>query len=457
MIGSVFDSTFATQGGSAYRFKRTGNLWSQDSEFSAGDIANFNHFGYAIAASGVTVVVGAPLGYFFEEGATYVFESPNTAPVADSQAVTATEDTPLAVALAGSDAEGDSLNFIVLSNPTKGTLSGAPPGLIYTPAANMNGSDSFTFKANDGSLDSEPATVSITITPVNDGPSISDIPGQTVTQNSSTDPLAFTVSDVDNDPAALIVTGSSDNPALVPDGNIRFGGSGANRTVTVAPAANQTGTATIQVTVSDGLATAGRTFTLTVTRANLPPVADASASPTTVIAPNNMNASVTLQGSRSADPDGDSLTYRWYSNGDLSTPIGSGMSSTVILGTGTYNITLVVNDGVATDSDTVLVTVLGASQAIDRLIDEVGKVDAPPGQKKDLISGLQRAQQDVQRGDYGSAANELVAAQNKIADWSGKRIAPATAQSLIQEIQHIIDALPLPPNATQPPPKGRRK
>ena len=51
---------------------------------------------------------------------------------------------------------------------------------------------------------------------------------------------------------SLTVSGGSSNPTLVPTDNIVFGGSGANRTVTVSPAANQSGTATITVRVSDG-------------------------------------------------------------------------------------------------------------------------------------------------------------------------------------------------------------
>ena len=66
--------------------------------------------------------------------------------------------------------------------------------------------------------------------------------------------------DVETAAGSLTVSGSSSNPTLVPNGNIVFGGSGANRTVTVTPAANQTGTATITVTVSDGAVECERQF-----------------------------------------------------------------------------------------------------------------------------------------------------------------------------------------------------
>jgi hypothetical protein len=54
--------------------------------------------------------------------------------------------------------------------PSHGSLSGTPPALTYTPAANYNGTDSFTFKANDGTANSNTATYNVTITPVNDAP-----------------------------------------------------------------------------------------------------------------------------------------------------------------------------------------------------------------------------------------------------------------------------------------------
>ena len=99
----------------------------------------------------------------------------NDAPVATSQSVTTAEDTAKVITLTGSDVEGSPLTYSVLTQPTQGVLSGTPPNLTYTPKANVNGSDSFTFKVNDGSLDSQPTTVSITITPVNDAPVFSGL------------------------------------------------------------------------------------------------------------------------------------------------------------------------------------------------------------------------------------------------------------------------------------------
>jgi hypothetical protein len=88
----------------------------------------------------------------------------NTAPVANDQAVTTPEGILVAVTLNATDADGNTLNYTVVSNPAHGNLSGTAPALNYTPDTGFNGSDSFTFKANDGTVDSNTATVSITVT-----------------------------------------------------------------------------------------------------------------------------------------------------------------------------------------------------------------------------------------------------------------------------------------------------
>ncbi len=109
---------------------------------------------------------------------------------------------------------------------------------------------------------SDPSNL-VTITAVNDAPTISDIGDQVIDASKSTGPLGFVVGD--EDPESVTVSGSSSNTTLVPTTNIVFGGSGAGRTVTVTPAASQSGTTTIMVTVTDAAGrTAQDTFLLTV-------------------------------------------------------------------------------------------------------------------------------------------------------------------------------------------------
>ena len=90
----------------------------------------------------------------------------NEPPVANAQAVTAPENMPTPVTLTGADPESDPLTFAIVTGPSHGALTGTPPQVIYTPVADYNGADSFTFAADDGKSESR-ATVSITVTPPN--------------------------------------------------------------------------------------------------------------------------------------------------------------------------------------------------------------------------------------------------------------------------------------------------
>ncbi len=90
-------------------------------------------------------------------------QSINDVPTADSQSVATDEDTALGMTLTGSDVEGSTLTFMVVSDPDHGTLSGTAPNLIYTPDDDFNGTDGFSFTVNDGEDESAPAAVTITV------------------------------------------------------------------------------------------------------------------------------------------------------------------------------------------------------------------------------------------------------------------------------------------------------
>src|SRR5439155_179496 len=130
----------------------------------------------------------------------------NDVPIATPQSVSTAEDTALAIILAGTDVETApaNLSFTVTVNPTHGVLSGTAPNLTYTPTVNYNGPDSFRFTVTDrgdpdncgaagpacaAALTSAPATVTITVTPVNDAPTATP---QSVSTAEDT-PLAITL------------------------------------------------------------------------------------------------------------------------------------------------------------------------------------------------------------------------------------------------------------------------
>ena len=84
-------------------------------------------------------------------------------PVAFSQTVTTEQDTPVDITLTATSPQGFPLTYTVLTVPTHGTLSGSAPNLTYTPNAGYIGPDAFTFRVNDGTTNSNTATVSIIV------------------------------------------------------------------------------------------------------------------------------------------------------------------------------------------------------------------------------------------------------------------------------------------------------
>jgi VCBS repeat-containing protein len=201
---------------------------------------------------------------------TLTVSAVNDAPAAAADSYSTAEDTALTVTAPGvlgndSDPDGNALSAAVGSGPSHGSLTLDSDGsLAYTPAANYYGSDSFTYRASDGSLTSNLATVSITVTAVNDAPTVTVAAGGTCGTNNRSGTINLTVGDVESAAAALTLSADSSNTRLVPSGNVVFAGSGAARTLTASAVDGRTGTATVTVTVSDGQATGSVEVTVRV-------------------------------------------------------------------------------------------------------------------------------------------------------------------------------------------------
>src|SRR5207244_937451 len=189
----------------------------------------------------------------------------NDPPVANAQSVTTNQDTAKAMTLTASDVDGDPLTYAVVTAPTHGTLIGTAPNVTYTPAAGYFGPDSFTFKANDGTVDAAAATVSLTVVHVNDAPVAA---AQTVTAAEDTaKAIGLTATEVDGDQVACGVGGG---PA---DGAVTLNTSAS---VTYTPAANYNGPDSFTYKANDGTLNSNiATVTLTITAVNDPPVANA--------------------------------------------------------------------------------------------------------------------------------------------------------------------------------------
>jgi len=150
--------------------------------------------------------------------------------------------------------------------------SGVNGTLIYTSSSNAPYTDTavkngttYNYQVIAENADNEAAdSNTVNVTPQTP-PTISTITNQTINEDAATGALSFTVGDMVTPAGNLTLSAASSNSALLPVSNIVFGGSGANRTVTITPALNQTGTSTVTTTVTDAVGlTATTSFTLTV-------------------------------------------------------------------------------------------------------------------------------------------------------------------------------------------------
>jgi autotransporter-associated beta strand protein/VCBS repeat-containing protein len=200
----------------------------------------------------------------------------NDAPRVAADSYTVAEDSTLSIAARGLlindvDDDGDSLTATAVGTAANGAVTVSGDGsFIYIPNPNFSGTDSFVYRASDGSLNST-ALVTITVTAVNDAPTAV---GNTYTTNEDT-PLSVTApgllgndTDLDGDSlAAIVVAGPAPTQgslALAADGGFTF-----------TPAGNFNGTATFTYRASDGqLGSETVTVTISVAAVNDPPVAN---------------------------------------------------------------------------------------------------------------------------------------------------------------------------------------
>jgi FtsP/CotA-like multicopper oxidase with cupredoxin domain len=194
-----------------------------------------------------------------------VGSGPAGAPTALADAYSTSEDAPLTIAAPGVLANDTGTTASVVSGPSHGSLSlAANGGFTYTPQPNYNGADAFSYKAMNGSLASVPATVSLTVDPVNDPPvaandAYSVAAGGTL--NVAAPGVLGNDSDIDGNPLAAVNPSALAGLTLNADGSLVY----------VAPATAGSYSFTYQA--SDGtLSSAAATVTFTVL-ANRAPVA----------------------------------------------------------------------------------------------------------------------------------------------------------------------------------------
>ena len=229
----------------------------------------------------------------------------NTDPTASDSSETTDEDTPTTVAMSATDADLDTLTYTILTPPTNGSLDTLTPApgvntVQYTPVADYNGPDSFTFKANDGTADSNTATVSLTVNAVNDAPVAVD-DSDTVDEDASVT-LSPLTNDTDIDGGPPFVSG-------VTQGTNGMVVNNEDGTVTYTPDADFNGSDSFTYTVSDGSDTDVGTVDVTVNPINDAPIANDDAYSTDEDTPLGVPAPGVLDVlGNDTDLEGDSLT-----------------------------------------------------------------------------------------------------------------------------------------------------
>jgi hypothetical protein len=278
-------------------------------------------------------------------------------PVADNQAISTSEEVSINIKLTATDEDGDSLEYSIVSLPANGVLNGnpKPPNLIYTPNLDFFGTDSFTFIANDGTGDSNIATVTITVTNVNDLPiAVADLYETTVnTPLVVTAATGLLANDIDPDDDTLIAIRLDD----VDHGILTFRDDGS---FVYKPDNNYSGEDTFTYSIFDGVAmSACALVTINVGVGNTPPEA--------AVDTYNMYSDMTLTVDAASgllandtDEDGDLLSARFIGGIAFGTlvlnPDGSFVYTPNANYVGSDRFTYYANDGTE-DSLPTLVTI----------------------------------------------------------------------------------------------------
>lgn len=200
-----------------------------------------------------------------------VIDSDNTI-VMQPDLITVTEDTTGVVdagVLINNDRDryGTELTLIGVGGAENGIVELNDARVTYIPDPDFFGEDRFTYTVESEQGYTGSSTATVNVIAVNDPPTISPIEDQIVQAGNLTNPIVFTIEDLDNPFAEISVTSMVSGvnpPGLVSVEDIRFSGSNATRTIQIPTRPDLTGTATIAVVVSDGELTSIESFRLTV-------------------------------------------------------------------------------------------------------------------------------------------------------------------------------------------------
>jgi MYXO-CTERM domain-containing protein len=288
---------------------------------------------------------------------TIVVDPVNDPPVASDTSGSTDEDLPVVIPLLGSDVESSPLTWTLDGGPGNGGVAIAGANATYTPDPGWNGTDTFTVVANDGSLDSNVATVSVEVAAINDPPTAN---GQALATVEDT-PIAITLtgSAPDGDPLGYTIVAFPSNGALA----------GTPPTLVYTPNPDFAGADSFEFIVNDGsVDSSPAVVTIDVADVNDPPVAMAGG-PYAV----DEGSAPTLDGSGSYDADGAVTTWAWDCESDGVTDGGGSIfGGCTYADEGAYLVTLEVTDDVGlTASAVAMVTVANVAPTLSNLAGDV--------------------------------------------------------------------------------------
>ena len=246
---------------------------------------------YNQAASVTYRVVDSNNGYSNWATVTFMIEPVNDAPGANADTAVTTEDFPVTIDVLHNDSDAEGSALTIVSPAAEGSVATTKGGtailsdgkILYTPAEDFFGKDTFTYTISDGELTGTGA-VTVTVNAVNDPPTVvnstpfthDDTDGADcwMMDEDETKMFQFDARDAYNEtpPQSLIVKVTSDNQLLLPDASIAYSGSTTLKSVAIRPAANAYGDVNLTVTANDGVNTTTAVFLLRVRPVNDPPM-----------------------------------------------------------------------------------------------------------------------------------------------------------------------------------------
>jgi hypothetical protein len=234
--GNENSNYVATAPGGTYG---TGGTWRFDMMTVSGEVFSGNQFPTISSISNQTMRIG-------ELGPEIPFVIGDFETPADLLTPSATSSNPAVIPDENISFFGSESNRSVRLFPTS------------------DGATTITVTVRDGDGNATSTSFLATVLPTNTPPTISSMTNYHTIMNTPLAPISFVIGDAESPAGDLIVTRTSSNPALIPEENVQPGGMGATRSVTITPAAEQTGNAVITITVSDGILTTNRQFAVMV-------------------------------------------------------------------------------------------------------------------------------------------------------------------------------------------------